>query len=345
MTPHPSMDSDPPPHPGRSSPAGADHPRSRGVYPLGVVTVQSPLGSSPLARGLPPRRHPMSTMTRIIPARAGFTQRLAERLPARRDHPRSRGVYPCSRTKSRIRSGSSPLARGLLKALVCEDMAEGIIPARAGFTPRGECPDDRDQDHPRSRGVYPPATSSASTTPGSSPLARGLPQCGDPLATLVGIIPARAGFTLYFLSLTILYQDHPRSRGVYPSWDGGAAAARGSSPLARGLRRLRQDRGRHRGIIPARAGFTRALTRRPMADADHPRSRGVYASSRALPAPWHGSSPLARGLPPVSLTPKIISGIIPARAGFTPPILSPNMGRRDHPRSRGVYSVPLPNFP
>ena len=34
---------------------GADHPRSRGVYPTGSGPVGSGRGSSPLARGLPPR--------------------------------------------------------------------------------------------------------------------------------------------------------------------------------------------------------------------------------------------------------------------------------------------------
>ena len=52
---------------------GADHPRSRGVYPLCVVGVISLLGSSPLARGLPYHQSPREALRRIIPARAGFT--------------------------------------------------------------------------------------------------------------------------------------------------------------------------------------------------------------------------------------------------------------------------------
>ena len=51
-----------------------------------------------------------------------------------------------------------------------------------------------------------------------------------------------------------------------------------------------------------------------------------------------GSSPLARGLPshPFTVPPK--SGIIPARAGFTVRLRPVSGWRRDHPRSRGVYS-------
>ena len=50
-----------------------DHPRSRGVYSVCCVIAWTFVGSSPLARGLPPavRGHPRDR--RIIPARAGFT--------------------------------------------------------------------------------------------------------------------------------------------------------------------------------------------------------------------------------------------------------------------------------
>ena len=53
-----------------------------------------------------------------------------------------------------------------------------------------------------------------------------------------------------------------------------------------------------------------------------------------------GSSPLARGLQGLVTFRLSISGIIPARAGFTLP--TPRRGERrgDHPRSRGVYIAP-----
>ena len=70
---------------------------------------------------------------------------------------------------------------------------------------------------------------------------------------------------------------------------------------------------------------------------DHPRSRGVYFSHVVSLSTKKGSSPLARGLPRKNRISKDVSGIIPARAGFT---LTPLLTRRspwDHPRSRGVY--------
>ena len=50
-----------------------------------------------------------------------------------------------------------------------------------------------------------------------------------------------------------------------------------------------------------------------------------------------GSSPHARGLQPVRPPDNDNARIIPARAGFTSPRTTRTSGRRDHPRTRGVY--------
>ena len=50
-----------------------------------------------------------------------------------------------------------------------------------------------------------------------------------------------------------------------------------------------------------------------------------------------GSSPLARGLLPLSRVACDWGGIIPARAGFTAHSGLTCSTRQDHPRSRGVY--------
>ena len=50
-----------------------------------------------------------------------------------------------------------------------------------------------------------------------------------------------------------------------------------------------------------------------------------------------GSSPLARGLPRCRGACPGRRGIIPARAGFTPPSCRARSSHWDHPRSRGVY--------
>ena len=204
-------------HPGgRTATPPADHPRSRGVYMLTVLLLTHAVGSSPLARGLPPTL-PFHTLTRgIIPARAGFTRRRHRRYCEGRDHPRSRGVYSTQREELTRRLGSSPLARGLPTARPWRTCASGIIPARAGFTITTLCSTLIPWDHPRSRGVYAEFWDCPQIEVGSSPLARGLPSpllCAPHHAR---IIPARAGFTRERPPPAQVPADHPRSRGVYP---------------------------------------------------------------------------------------------------------------------------------
>ena len=174
--------------------------------------------------------------------------------------------------------------------------------------------------------------------PGSSPLARGLllPAHGE--GVLLRIIPARAGFTITFLTDRLAERDHPRSRGVYPPARPSRILRPGSSPLARGLHRLEGRIRCARRIIPARAGFTRRSPVTSVMAWDHPRSRGVYASASPESSSTSGSSPLARGLPPTPAPLALTVRIIPARAGFTPHLPALDAGRADHPRSRGVYT-------
>ena len=139
----------------------------------------------------------------------------------------------------------------------------------------------------------------------------------------------------------------------------------GSSPLARGLHlglgRPSNGHGiiparagftmdgvielRRGGIIPARAGFTEEGGDVQAGVPDHPRSRGVYNTSRRPPSSWIGSSPLARGLLHIDTGGKLTGGIIPARAGFTSDPHHRPVARQDHPRSRGVYAVSAMTWP
>ena len=219
-----------------------------------------------------------------------------------------------------IGQGSSPLARGLHRRGPAAACTRGIIPARAGFTVWVCGLHTWPGDHPRSRGVYPSEALRANLSAGSSPLARGLPSHCPAVAADFGIIPARAGFTGARPGSAGSQPDHPRSRGVY-GWCGKVAAGGvGSSPLARGLHCSVLCALCCSGIIPARAGFTSA-------------GWTVIPSSS-------GSSPLARGLLPRAPLGLLRAGIIPARAGFTGRSPGPDTGRRDHPRSRGVYPRP-----
>ena len=215
--------------------------------------------------------------------------------------------------------GSSPLARGLPADNSDQPPQNRIIPARAGFT--------------RSFAASPQSSA------GSSPLARGLPCFLLTHALSIGIIPARAGFTAASARPRAAGRDHPRSRGVYVIDPMRSVTPGGSSPLARGLRRPDPPIRRRRRIIPARAGFTSLASQFPPFSADHPRSRGVYGLCLLSSSSNRGSSPLARGLPGDDPAPAECGGIIPARAGFTLPVVLDPGAPKDHPRSRGVYGL------
>ena len=169
------------------------------------------------------------------------------------------------------------------------------------------------------RGVYPRPPSGRAWPSGSSPLARGLPGVRAAGSAVARIIPACAGFTPRWIGGPRHERDHPRLRGVYSSPSPHPGSGRGSSPLARGLRRHSADVVVSVGIIPARAGFTGAGGVRGGRLRDHPRSRGVYdALDQEIRADL-GSSPLARGLPRDVDAADRVERIIPARAGFTTP--------------------------
>ena len=335
-----------------------DHPRSRGVYTSSQRHRAKGRGSSPLARGLRQGRHRARDGGWIIPARAGFTCAHSRGRARPQDHPRSRGVYAIGVPYIWGGSGSSPLARGLLAGHVDRRRQRRIIPARAGFTPRNVGPRQTGRDHPRSRGVYHRRRLRCARRRGSSPLARGLPPPVRRHGRLVGIIPARAGFTTVGKGDRVSPGDHPRSRGVYKNQASVPALPGGSSPLARGLPSSPRTTSTPPRIIPARAGFTGSparscrsfpwiiparagFTTEPASStsphADHPRSRGVYRTSGQISSKPPGSSPLARGLLLGYVWEDGESGIIPARAGFTPGGLGGPREPRDHPRSRGVY--------
>ena len=256
-------------------------------------------------------------MFRIIPARAGFTRCWDAGTPRASDHPRSRGVYWARTCPSLRKTGSSPLARGLLSVTTIMLRDVGIIPARAGFTGGGRWWSCGVPDHPRSRGVYVVLLCTCGPRRGSSPLARGLRHRRHRTPAAPRIIPARAGFTLHVYVSARCRRDHP--------------------PLARGLRQSVTVSKRGDGIIPARAGFTVDGWALTLCLWDHPRSRGVYGAPGWGAAAKTGSSPLARGLRGNVEICHDRFRIIPARAGFTSVPAACPTATWDHPRSRGVY--------
>ena len=131
-----------------------DHPRMRGVYEAVARMLAADAGSSPHARGLPPNNDPPKGRPRIIPACAGFTQKVPCSPRGDGDHPRMRGVYLLWVARIGSCVGSSPHARGLHTITPVTITPVRIIPACAGFTMRMMTVRIRSKDHPRMRGVY-----------------------------------------------------------------------------------------------------------------------------------------------------------------------------------------------
>jgi len=190
--------------------------------------------------------------------------------------------------------------------------------------------------HPRSRGADDRSRRDTGRHEGSSPLARGGPSGHGLGADGCGLIPARAGRTAAPHRPRGRQGAHPRSRGADMVPDVMVPEVRGSSPLARGGRRLEVPPGPDLGLIPARAGRTTAPHQRQRPAGAHPRSRGADTDDMREFTRSLGSSPLARGGLCALHERGIRLGLIPARAGRTS---SPRQQRRRsgaHPRSRGA---------
>ena len=173
---------------------------------------------------------------------------------------------------------------------------------------------------------------------GSSPLARGARQDFFDVAVVPRLIPARAGSTPSTATPARAWQAHPRSRGEHVPDRRKGAVNEGSSPLARGAPTLRQVADMKPGLIPARAGSTTRVRSRSASSSAHPRSRGEHFIEGIGQLVRIGSSPLARGAPPLELLVVGEEGLIPARAGSTPYVYGGASGDRAHPRSRGEHS-------
>ena len=163
--------------------------------------------------------------------------------------------------QSRKRStGSSPLTRGKRWVFPGADSGHGLIPAHAGKTVRLTSRRRQPRAHPRSRGENLIGYSITQKHLGSSPLTRGKPRRERQTEEEARLIPAHAGKTRVVDEGVDNGRAHPRSRGENRRWNLIQAFARGSSPLTRGkqFQRVREFLGR--GLIPAHAGKTSAMT-------------------------------------------------------------------------------------
>ncbi len=151
------------------------------------------------------------------------------------------------------------------------------------------------------------------------------------------LIPARVGNTEAYDLPRSVQAAHPRSRGEHEFLCDGSHKLSGSSPLARGTQDGQKFIDSKRRLIPARAGNTLSMPAMSSMMPAHPRSRGEHVASLVLGISTLGSSPLARGTPPLRLLLFRPRRLIPARAGNTPAHISPSGHQPAHPRSRGEH--------
>ena len=215
------------------------HPRAGGENWTARGGPASAAGSSPRGRGKPQPPVMMTNRMGLIPARAGKTVSSARAPTVRAAHPRAGGENDNFISVAQSMGGSSPRGRGKpSRYLVLRDPGR-LIPARAGKTPGWELSTLGAAAHPRAGGENAPTGATA--------------------ARLRWLIPARAGKTHAAAKDPAKVRAHPRAGGENTVYAWYVFVDRGSSPRGRGKRRKNRAELSNGGLIPARAGKTKAF--------------------------------------------------------------------------------------
>ncbi len=151
----------------------------------------------------------------IIPTCTGNTQsgRLTSKF--KWDHPRTCGEHFIISARGLGKTGSSPHVRGALMPDQTDVRQSGIIPACAGSTTAPSEPKPAPRDHPRMCGEHARQAERTVRRSGSSPHVQGAPLACEFFDCQHGIIPACAGSTASYCSISGLSRDHPRMCGEH----------------------------------------------------------------------------------------------------------------------------------
>ena len=154
-------------------PRTAAHPRAGGENSTASASLWRLLGSSPRGRGKHRRRRQGRRRERLIPARAGKTWVFMRMTRRARAHPRAGGENSSAAEDARESGGSSPRGRGKRTTPRRDRSTGGLIPARAGKTPRHPRASGGSWAHPRAGGENTAAAAKDAAANGSSPRGRG----------------------------------------------------------------------------------------------------------------------------------------------------------------------------
>ena len=268
--------------PRSASPRGpsAAHPRVCGENPPVPAHRRTRRGSSPRVRGKQEIEDGEPITTRLIPACAGKTWRLARTAGYWEAHPRVCGENDVGAPHRRGRVGSSPRVRGKPILRKTRPLRLGLIPACAGKTSTRWSLDDIDTAHPRVCGENHRGRRQDRHPRGSSPRVRGKLDPRTGATTVSGLIPACAGKTPRSTTTSCPAAAHPRVCGENKDEEQAALPTPGSSPRVRGKLCDVILGPSYGGLIPACAGKTMGHVGEVDDDPAHPRVCGENRRGR-----------------------------------------------------------------
>ena len=213
-------------------------------------------GSSPRGRGKQLQTLEDVAALRLIPAWAGKTSRPCSAPAAGAAHPRVGGENLPNIGQSAGRDGSSPRGRGKPHTILLQLIHKRLIPAWAGKTVPSSHTGSGTPAHPRVGGENRRRLRFARAPGGSSPRGRGKRLRRQGGRVRHRLIPAWAGKTSTWFSLTVILSAHPRVGGENRLDYRDASCGPGSSPRGRGKRHPVGGADRGGRLIPAWAGKT-----------------------------------------------------------------------------------------
>ena len=237
----------------------------------------------------------LAVAKRFIPAGAGNTRTPPAKATSATGHPRRGGEHFLYTTGITKPNGSSPRGRGTLYFALVAQVINRVIPAGAGNTGIDVSVPSQASGHPRGGGKHAIQRGFGSLGVGSSPRGRGTRSPRARGKRRQRVIPAGAGNTRHMSALLVVNPGHPRGGGEHPSAPKLAGAIIGSSPRGRGTPSRPPRPAAPRRVIPAGAGNTWFLIRRPWLEPGHPRGGGEHAILVYRLDGICGSSPRGRG--------------------------------------------------
>ena len=184
------------------------------MLPAGISSE----GSPPRGRGKVCIAFLGLSASRITPAWAGKRYQQQVGRAVGRDHPRVGGEKAATFRAVCGPRGSPPRGRGKVGPVMLIKAVRGITPAWAGKSAGFQSAPSGQRDHPRTGGEKPNSRRMSSCRVGSPPHRRGKGAGAACRDLLGGITPAWAGKSLYSVSRSVGFQDHPRVGGEKLRW-------------------------------------------------------------------------------------------------------------------------------